>query len=173
MYRLAVAVDTIRRFEAPGRVRTALTKMVDDVFSTMKRREEARDAGDDREAERLEEVEKAHRARLNDYWGIDPVSRADGTWTAVTKDTSLPQGMGACFPAMEAEDATCERLAEARVRGCPLELQRLEDEECMLREMADEIGGCVIPERFCPAGLLPGPRTSQKGRARSGEGYAQ
>ena len=98
VYRLAVSVDTIRRFEAPGRVRTALTRMVDDVFATMKRREDARDAGDDREAERLDEVEKAHRARLNDYWGIDPVSRADGTWTAVTGTRVCPRAWARAFP---------------------------------------------------------------------------
>ena len=98
------------------------------------------------------------------------MSFADGTWTAVTRDKTLPQGMGACFPAMRAEDSTRERLVEARVRGCPSEIQRLEEEERMLREMVDEIGGCVISERFYPAGLLPAPRRSQRGRARSGEG---
>lgn len=157
VYRLSVAADTIRHFEAPGRVRTALTRMVDDVFATMTRREEARDAGDDREAERLGEVEKAHRARLNDYWGIDPVSCADGTWKAVTRDKSLPHGMGACFPAMQAEDATRARLSEARGRGCPSEIQRLEEEERMLREIADEIGCCIFFSRPRPSGFLPAP----------------
>ena len=155
--RLAEALARVRRFDAPGRVRTALTRMVDDVFATMERREEAREAGDDREVERLEEVEKAHRAQLHACWCIDPVSRAEGTWTAVTSEKCLPQGMGACFPAMRAADATRIRLMEARARGCPSEIQRLEDEERILDEMSDEIGGCVYSERFYPAGLLPAP----------------
>jgi len=75
----------------------------------------------------------------------------------VTKEKSLPHGMGACFPAMRAEDATRERLKEARVRGSPSEIQRLEEEERMLKERGDEIGGCVISHRFYPAGLLPPP----------------
>ena len=81
-FRLAEALARVRRFDAPGRVRTALTRMVDDVFATMERREEAREAGDDREVERLEEVEKAHRAQLHAFWCIDPVSHAEVLATA-------------------------------------------------------------------------------------------
>ena len=152
--------ETIRRFEAPGRVRTALARMVDDVFATIRRQEEALDSADYEEVWRLWEVEKAQRAQLHGLWRIDPVSREDGIWTAVTKEKRLPQGMGACFPAGYARNDTRERLAEARVRGCPSEIQRLEEEERMLDEMSDEIGGCVISHRFYPAGLLPAPGTS-------------
>ncbi len=151
--------ETIRRFEAPGRVRTALTRMVEDVFATMKRQEKAGEAGDFEEIWRLMEVEKAQRAQLHALWRIDPVCHAKGTWTAVTREKHLPHGMGACFPAMRAENVTSERLKEARIHGCRSEVQRLEEEERMLREMGDEIGGCVILEPR-PAGFLAPPKTS-------------
>ena len=150
--------ETVRQFEAPGRVRTALMRMVEDVFATMKRQDDACGTDDYEEVWRLWEVEKAQRVRLHALWRIDPVRHDRGTWTAVSKEKRVPHGKGAAFPAMRAERTTRERLKEARVRGCPSEIQRLEEEERMLKEMGDEIGGCVVCERFRPAGFLAPPR---------------
>ena len=69
--------------------------------------------------------------------------------------------MGARFPAMRVEISTRERLNEARVHVGPSEIQRLEEVELMLREMGDEIGGCVIREPRLPSFLrrsAPGSR---------------
>ena len=150
--------ETIRRFEAPGRVRTALTRMVEDVFATMRRQDEASDAGDFEEVWRLLEVEKAQRAQLHGLWRIDPVRRTPGAWTAVTKKKRAEGGKGAAFPAMRAKWATGDRLKEARVDGCPEEIRRLEEEERLLDERVDDIGGCLVPAPFYPAGLLPPAR---------------
>ena len=153
-------VKTIRRFEAPGRVRTALTRMVEDVFATMKRQEKAGEADDLEEVWRLMEVEKAQRAQLRGLWRIDPVRHDKGTWTAVTREKRLAGGgKGARLPAMRAMSATRERLKEARVHGSPSEIQRLEEEERMLREMGIEIGDWILPEPRL-AGLLAPPATS-------------
>ena len=116
------AEETIRRFEAPGRVRTALTRMVEDVFATIRRQEEALDAAQYEEVLRLWEVEKAQRALLHGLWRIDPVRHGQGKWTAVTKEKRLPHGMGTDIPTMQAADATRQRLIHARVRGCPSEI---------------------------------------------------
>ncbi|MDE0047479.1 MAG: hypothetical protein OXU19_16750 [bacterium] len=134
--------------------------MVDDVFATIGRQEEALDAADYEEVWRLREAEKAQRAQSHGLWRIDPVSGTEGTWAAVTREKRLAQGMGACFPATQVTDATRLRLMEGCIRGCPSEIQRLEEEERMLDEMSDETGGCVISHRFYPAGLLPAPGTS-------------
>ena len=149
--------ESVRRFEAPGRVRTALVRMVDDVFATMKHQDDACDAGDYMEVWRLWELEKAQRARLHGLWRLDPVRRTPGAWTAVTKKKKVEGGLGACFPAMDARSATRERLKEARVDGCPEEIRRLEEEERLLDERVTEIGGCVVCERFHPAGFLAPP----------------
>ena len=150
--------EMVRRFEAPGRVRSALTRMVDDVFATIGRQEEAGMAGDFEEVRRLMEVEKAQRARVQALWRIDPVDQDPGTWTAIPAERHLPRGMGAAFPAMRAERATGERLKAARVDGCAAEIQRLEEEERLLDERVDDIGGCVFSTSFRPAGFLPSPR---------------
>ena len=153
--------ETIRHFEAPGRVRTALTRMVEEVFATIRRQEEAFVASDYEEVWRLWEVEKAQRVQLHGLWRIDPVRHGQGTWTAVTKEKRLPHGMGTDIPTMQAADATRQRLVQARVRGCPSEIQRLEDEERVLEKMFGEMGGCIYSERFYPAaGLLPSPGTA-------------
>ena len=150
--------ETVRRFEAPGRVRTALVRMVDDVFATMKRQDEASVAGDFEEVWRLLEVEKAQRAQLHGLWRLDPVRRTPGAWTAVTKEKRVEGGRGEAFPAMRAKWATGDRLKEARVDGCPEEIRRLEEEERLLDERVEDIGGCLVPAPFCPAGFLAPPR---------------
>ena len=155
--RLADARKEFCRLEGEGRVRTALMRMVEDVFATMKRQDDACGTDDYEEVWRLWEVEKAQRVRLHALWRIDPVHHDRGTWTAVSKEKRVPHGKGAAFPAMRAERATRERLKEARVRGYPSEIQRLEEEERMLKEMGAEIGGCVVSERFRPAGFLAPP----------------
>ena len=148
--RLWKAANTVRRFEVPGRVPTALTRMVDDVFATMRRREEACDAGDDCEVERLEEVEKAQRVRLHDYWRIDPVSRADGTWTVVTRDKRVWGGKGMHLPATRAVYLTRDHLIVARADGRTEGVRRLEEEERLLMERGRDL-------RYDRFGLTPPP----------------
>ena len=120
-------------------MRTALARMVDDVFATIKRQVEACKADDFAEVSRLMEVEKAQRAQLHGLWRIDPVRHGQGTWTAVTMEKTVPHKYFAALPALDAECATRERLKEARVRGCASEIQRLEDEGCLLDEWLREI----------------------------------
>ena len=54
--------ETVRRFDAPERVRTTLTRIVEDVFAVMGGRDEASEAGDFEKVWRPLEVEKAQRA---------------------------------------------------------------------------------------------------------------
>ena len=149
--------ETVRHFEAPGRVRTALARMVDDVFATMKRQLEACATDDFAELSRLMEVEKAQRARLHGLWRIDPVRHGQGTWSAVTKENSVPYKYAA-LRTFSAERSTRERLKEARVRGCPAEIQRLEDEERLLDERILEVTGFTRSRRYRRRRHLAPPR---------------
>ena len=158
--------EPVRRFEAPGRVRTALVRMVEDVFATIGRQDEACDADDTDELWRLREVELAQRAQLHGLWRIDPVFRMPGTWTAVTKEKTVAVGKGMHLPSARAERLTRERLKEARIAGCPAEIRRLEEEKRLLTERSRELRRARHGLAPRPAGLLAPPRDGACGPER-------